>query len=56
MQLIATIGIVTLAAAVLLRALLQAFFKKKATCGGGCGKCATMPEPKNEGRFPLPQA
>jgi hypothetical protein len=25
-------------------------------CGSGCGKCAaTPPEPKRDGRFPLPQ-
>ena len=26
-------------------------------CGAGCGTCATpAPEPKKDGRFPLPQA
>jgi hypothetical protein len=53
------VGLVVLAAALyLVRAMWKAMVSKTGTgCGSGCGKCsAPIPEPKQEGRFPLPQA
>ena len=39
------------------RSTWKAWFGKSAKgCGAACGKCvAVPPEPKPEGRFPLPQ-
>ena len=56
------VGLAVVAAAVyVLRAAWKTWSGKSAkTCGSGCGKCATPatpePQPKQEGRFPLPQA
>lgn len=56
MQLAATIAAICLAAGFLLRAAWRMFFRKKAGCGSGCGKCATTDSPEQKTRFPLPQA
>ncbi len=51
------VGIVVVAAsAYLVRAAWKTWFGKSKGCGAACGKCAATVEPKNEGRFPLPQA
>lgn len=56
MQLAATIAIVCLATGFLLRAAWRTFFRKKAGCASGCGKCAVPDSPEQKTRFPLPQA
>jgi hypothetical protein len=55
MQLVATIAIVTLAAAYVLRAGVRTLRGRKAACGSGCGKCSTPAAPEAKGRISLPQ-
>ena len=55
MQIAATIAIIGLATAYVLRALWRPFAGKKAGCASGCGKCATPAAPEPKGRIPLPQ-
>ena len=55
MQLAATLTIVALAAAYVLRALYRTVAGKKAGCGSGCGKCAVPTAPEPTGRISLPQ-
>ena len=57
-QLVLVGVLVAAAAGYVLRAAWKTWFGKSSKgCGAGCGKCATTaPEPKREGRFPLPQA
>lgn len=53
------VGLIVLAAVLyLVRAAWKMVTGRSANgCGSGCGKCATQaPEPKRDGRFPLPQA
>ncbi|HEY3789694.1 MAG TPA: FeoB-associated Cys-rich membrane protein [Urbifossiella sp.] len=53
MQLAATIAIVFLAAAYILRALWRTLSGKKSGCGSGCGKCAAPADSEPNGRIPL---
>ena len=57
MQLTIVGVLVALAMAYVVRSAWKTWFGKSVKgCGSGCGKCATAPpEPKPEGRFPLPQ-
>jgi FeoB-associated Cys-rich membrane protein len=57
-QLVLVSIVVAAAALFVLRATWKTWFRKSASaCGSGCGKCATPEaEPKQDGRFPLPQA
>jgi hypothetical protein len=49
--------LVVAAASYVARAAWKTWFGPSKGCGSACGKCATSaPEPKREGRFPLPQA
>jgi hypothetical protein len=53
------VGLLVAAAALYVaRSAWKMWFGKSAKgCGAGCGKCAPpAPEPKREGRFPLPLA
>jgi hypothetical protein len=56
LQLVLVGFIIAAAAAVVVRAVWQAWFGKTGSCGSGCGKCVAGPESKQQGRFPLPQA
>lgn len=55
MQLAATIAIIGLAAAYVLRALWRTVAGKKAGCTSGCGKCASPAPAEQTGRISLPQ-
>jgi hypothetical protein len=54
MQQAATIAMITLAAAYIVRSLWRTLAGKKVGCGAGCGKCAA-PAPEPIGRISLPQ-
>lgn len=56
-QLILVGVLVAVAALYVARSAWKTWFGKSAKgCGAGCGKCATPAvEPKQDGRFPLPQ-
>ena len=55
MQLAATITIISLATAYVVRAFWRTIAGKKAGCGSGCGKCAAPAPPEQKGRISLPQ-
>ena len=55
MQLAATIAIIVVAAAYVMRALWRTVAGKKAGCASGCGKCAAPAPPEQKGRISLPQ-
>jgi hypothetical protein len=54
---LAIVGLFIVAAILyIVRSVWKTLFGKSSKgCGAGCGKCAATPEPKPEGRFPLPQ-
>lgn len=56
-QLVIVGAMVAVAALYVLRATWKTWFGQAAEkgCGAGCGKCAAPPEPKQSGRYSLPQ-
>ena len=54
-QLVATLVIVALAAAYVVRSTWRALAGKKSGCAAACGKCATPSPPEPKGRISLPQ-
>jgi FeoB-associated Cys-rich membrane protein len=57
LQLVLVGAVIAAAVLYIARSAWKTWFGKSSKgCGAGCGKCATAPpEPKQEGRFPLPQ-
>ena len=55
-QLAATLAIIGLAAAYVIRLTWKSWTGKKTGCGSGCGKCSTPEPPEEKGRISLPQA
>ena len=58
LQLVLVGILVAAAAGYVLRATWRTWFGKSSKgCGAGCGTCAATPpaDPKQDGRFPLPQ-
>jgi hypothetical protein len=55
MQLVATLAIVALAAAYVIRSSWKTLAGRKAGCAAGCGKCSAPAPLEPRGRISLPQ-